>query len=359
MEADKRLSEHFACRSRFGVFYIAHMRKNARNRPVKTASPPQAAVSGNGKSLDARIRRKKNPDDAAAPSIRTDAKKGETESLLDRIRRLSPTLSDGQRKVLDFFLRQPDEAVFFTSIQVARATAVSEATVSRTARAVGFDGYPEFKSAFQAYFLQRMSTVARVKLTAKPNRKESEIIDELLEAELANLKATHQALDHDAIGRAAALLGEAQQVYVIGLRSGYGMAWLLDFSLNLMGGRSRLVTPGFGNIPEQLEQVRPGDVVFGIGFERYTRATVELFRACLAKGARGIALTDKATSPLVEGADVVLEAQTRLSSFVESFVAPTAVIDTLLTLVATRHRRRVLKALAVREADWLRHGTYM
>lgn len=287
------------------------------------------------------------------------SRKGKLETLLDRIRRLSPTLSEGQRKVLDFFLNYSDEAVFFTSIQVAQATGVSEATVSRTARAVGFDGYPEFKAAFQAYFLQRMSTVARVKLTAKPHRKDSEIIGELLAAELANLQATYRTLDYDVIGRAASLLGEAPQVYVIGLRSGYGMAWLLDFSLNLMGGRSRLVTPGVGNIPEQLEQVRPGDVVFGIGFERYTRATVELFRACLSKGARGIALTDKPTSPLVEGAEVVLEAQTRLSSFVESFVAPTAVIDTLLTLIAAKHRKRVLEALAIREADWIQHDTYM
>ena len=282
-----------------------------------------------------------------------------TDGLLARIRRLSPELSSGQHKVVDFFLSQCDEAVFATSLHVARATSVSEATVVRTARALGFRGYPEFRAAFQAYFVQRMSTVARVKLTAKPRRKESEIIDELLDAEQANLEATRRRLDHKALGRAAEMLAEARTVYIIGLRSGYGLAWLLHFSLRLVLGHSRVLTPGVADVPEQLEEVGPGDVVFALTFERYTRATVELFRACLAKGAQGIALTDKPTSPLAEGAEVVLEAQTRLSSFIDSFVGPTAVIDALLTLVATKQRRRVLRALAAREADWRRHGTYV
>lgn len=281
------------------------------------------------------------------------------DTLLARVRRLSPSLSQGQRKVVELFLARCDEAVFFTSAQVARATEVSEATVVRTARALGFEGYPELRTAFQSYFIQRMSTVARVKLTAKPRRKESEIIDELLGAELANLEATRRRLDHKVMGRAAELLADARQVYVVGLRSAYGLAWLLNFSLRLVLGHSRLVTPGVSDVPEQLEQIGPGDVVLGITFERYTRATVELFRAGLAKGARGIALTDKPTSPLAEGAEVVLEAQTRLSSFIDSFVGPTALIDTLLTLVAAKRRRRALGALADREADWRRHRTYL
>jgi DNA-binding MurR/RpiR family transcriptional regulator len=281
------------------------------------------------------------------------------DEILARIRRLSPALSSGQRKVVDFFLSRCDEAVFSTSARVAASTGVSEATVVRTAHALGFDGYPALRTALQSYFVARMSTVTRVKLTAGRRRGESEIIDELLGAELANLEATRRRLDHKAMGRAAELVASARRVYVVGLRSGYSLAWLLYFSLRLVRGNARLLTPGMADVPEQLEGVGRGDVVIGLTFERYTRATVELFRACLAKGATGVAITDKATSPLAEGAAVVLEAQTRLSSFVDSFVAPTALINVLLTLIAARRRRRALRALADREEDWRRHRTYL
>lgn len=283
----------------------------------------------------------------------------EPDGLMARIRGLSPTLSRGQRAVVEFFVGHCDRAVFLTSTQMAREVSVSEATVVRTARALGFSGYPEFRTAFRTYFVERMSTVTRVRLTAAPRRTESYIIDEVIRTDLTNLEATRVRLDHKALGQAAEMIGGARHVYVIGMRSAHALAWLLHFSLTLILANSRVVTLGAADVSEQLGRVGPEDVVVGITFERYTRATVELFRGCLAKGARGIALTDKPTSPLAEGAAVVLEAQTRLSSFIDSWVGPTALINVLVTLVAAKRRRKVLRTLADHEDEWRRHRTYL
>lgn len=280
-------------------------------------------------------------------------------SLVDRIRTVSRQLPPGQQKVVSFFVEHCDQAVFLTSLEVGGQVHVSEATVVRTARALGFTGYPEFRRAFQHYFVERMSTVTRVKLTAAPRRRESDIIDEVMRTELNNLESTRLRLDPKALSDAAEVLGRARHVYVIGMRSTYALAWLLHFSLTLILANSRLVTMGVADVSEQLEGIAARDAVVAISFERYTRATVELFRSALARGARGIALTDKPTSPLADGAAVVLEAQTRLSSFIDSYVAPTAVINALVTLVAAKRRRTVLRALAARENEWQRHRTYV
>src|SRR5262245_39758432 len=96
------------------------------------------------------------------------------DELTARIRQHSTKLSRGQRKVVDLFVGQSEQAVFLTSLSVARAVGVSEATVVRTARALGFSGYPQFRQAFRTSFLQRMSTVARVRLSAPARRKETD-----------------------------------------------------------------------------------------------------------------------------------------------------------------------------------------
>jgi DNA-binding MurR/RpiR family transcriptional regulator len=281
------------------------------------------------------------------------------DELTARIRRLSPTLSSGQRKVVDFFVSRSEHAVFLTSLGVARDVAVSEATVVRTARALGFRGYPQFRQAFRTYFLQRMSTVARVRLAAAPRKKDADIVAAVLDTEFSNLEATRLRLDPKTVAHAVDLIVGARAVYVVGMRSAYSLAWLLHFSLMLIRPRSHLLTLGVGDVPERLEGIDARDVVVGISFERYATATVDVFRSCLAHGARGIALTDKVTSPLADGAAVVLEAQNRLSSFIDSYVAPTAVIDVLVTLVAAKRRRTVLRALTEREETWRRHRTYM
>jgi DNA-binding MurR/RpiR family transcriptional regulator len=281
------------------------------------------------------------------------------DELTARIRRYSPKLSRGQRKVVDFFTGRSEQAVFLTSLKMAREVGVSEATVVRTARALGFSGYPQFREAFRSNFLQRMSTVTRVRLSAPARRKGTDIAAAVLETEFSNLEATRLRLDSKALGRAVELIINARTVYVVGMRSAYSLAWLLHFSLTLIRARSHLLTLGVGEIPELLEGINGRDVVVGISFERYASATVSLFRACLDQGARGIALTDKPTSPLADGADVLLEAQNRLSSFIDSYVAPTALIDVLVTLVAAKRRRTVLRALTDREDTWRRHRTYL
>ncbi len=281
------------------------------------------------------------------------------DELTARIRRYSSKLSRGQRKVVDFFVERSEQAVFLTSLKVAREVGVSEATVVRTARALGFSGYPQFREAFRTNFLQRMSTVTRVRLSAPARRRETDIAAAVLETELGNLEATRLRLDPKALGRAADLVINARTVYIVGMRSAYSLAWLLHFSLMLIRVRSHLLTLGVGEVPERLEGIDGRDVVVGISFERYASATITLFRACLEQGARGIALTDTPTSPLAQGADAVLEAQNRLSSFIDSYVAPTAVIDVLVTVVAAKRRRTVLRALADREDAWRRHRTYL
>jgi DNA-binding MurR/RpiR family transcriptional regulator len=284
---------------------------------------------------------------------------GTADELIALVRRQSSDLSEGQRKVVEFFVTHCDRAVFLTSLEVARETGVSEATVVRTARALGFGGYPEFRTAFRSYFVERMSTVTRVRLTAAPRRSVLDIIDTVMESDRKNLEATRTRADEKSLGRAADMIGSARMTYIIALRSGYGLAWLLYFSLRLIRVPSRIVTLGASDVTEQLEAVGKGDVVFGMTFERYTRATVELFTTCVEKGARGIALTDKLTSPLAAPAEVVLESPTRLSSFIDSFVGPTAVINVLLTLIAAKRRRKVLRILEQREQDWRKSRTYL
>lgn len=312
-----------------------------------TAGRPRDAAARRSRTAPGRAARARPPAPAGG------------EDLMARVRRLAPELSGGQRRVVDFFVGHCDRAVFLTSQRVAAEVGVSEATVVRTARALGFSGYPELLTAFRTYFVERMSTVTRLRLTAAPRRDAADIVEEVLASESRNLEATRQRLDVKALARAADLIGGARQVWIIGMRSAHALAWLLHFSLTLILGNSRLVTLGPADVSEQLEPLRRGDVVVAVTFERYTRATVELFRACIARGARGIALTDKPTSPLADGAEVVLEAQTRLSSFIDSYVAPTAVIDALVTLVAATRRGRVLRALRRREAEWQRHRTYV
>ena len=280
------------------------------------------------------------------------------DELTARIRRYSPKLSRGQRKVVAFFTERSEQAVFLTSLKMAREVGVSEATVVRTARALGFSGYPQFREAFRSNFLQRMSTVTRVRLSAPARRKGTDIAAAVLETEFSNLEATRLRLDSKALGRAVELIINARTVYVVGMRSAYSLAWLLHFSLTLIRARSHLLTLGVGEIPELLEGINGRDVVVGIAssatpVRRSVSSAPVLTRA---PGDRAHRQADVAAGRWCGRAPRGAESAVVVHRLV---CRSTALIDVLVTLVAAKRRRTVLRALTDREDTWRRHRTYL
>jgi DNA-binding MurR/RpiR family transcriptional regulator len=200
--------------------------------------------------------------------------------------------------------------------------------------------------------------VSRIELQAGQRRPLARLIDDVMINDTNNLRATHQALDHGLIVEVAETLWRARRVWVVGVRSAHSVAVFMHFALRLLGRDSRLVTPGIGDVPEQLVEVERRDVVLGISFERYARATVNLFEACLDRGATGVAITDKATSPMAARAKLILMCQTSYLTFVDSYVAPLSLANAILTVLAVRHRGATTRSLARMERMWLAMDTY-
>jgi DNA-binding MurR/RpiR family transcriptional regulator len=268
-------------------------------------------------------------------------------------------LSPAQRRIADFFLTRPEEAVYATTTGIARELGVSEASVVRCCRMLGFQGFRDFQAAFRREARDPLSRVSRVEIVAGKARPTAGLIDDVIGNDIENLRATQAQLDHGVIEQVAETLWGAREIYVVGARSAHSVAVFVHFGLRLLGRRSHLLTPGIGDVPEQIVDAGRGDVVLGISFERYARTTVELFEACVARGATGVGITDKPTSPLTDHAKVILMCRTDYLTFIDSYVAPFSLANAILSVLAVRQRRAATASLARMEETWERMGTYL
>ena len=297
--------------------------------------------------------------DRPRPAVRAGGARDGADAFVARVESRHAALSPVQRKVLDFLLGHPHEAVYLTTTALRRELGVSEASVVRLCRTLGFAGFRDFQQAFRQYADQPLSRVSRIELAAGRRRSLGQLVDDVLVNDINNLRTTHASLDHGRVIEVAETLWRARRVYTIGMRSAQSLAIFLHFALRLLGRESRLIVPGIGDVPEHLVEVRPGDVAVGISFERYSRATVELFEAWLARGATGIAITDKPTSPLAGRAKLVLCSQTSYLTFIDSYVAPLALVNAVLTVLAIRRRRSATRSLSRMEQAWREMKTYL
>lgn len=278
--------------------------------------------------------------------------------FLARLHAQRTDLSPVHRRIVDFFLTRPQEAVYATTTGIARDLELSEASVVRCCRVLGFRGFRDFQAAFREVSREPLSRVSRVERVAGKRRPVAALIDDVIRNDIENLRATHAQLDHALIVQVAETLWDARAIYVVGVRSAHSVAVFLHFALRLLGRRSHLLVPGVGDVPEQIVDVGRGDVVVGITFERYARATVDLFHACVARGATGVAITDKPTSPLTDDAKIILMCRTDYLTFIDSYVAPLSLANAIVSVLAVRRRRAATASLARMEQAWEMMSTY-
>jgi DNA-binding MurR/RpiR family transcriptional regulator len=96
----------------------------------------------------------------------------------------------------------------------------------------------------------------------------------------------------DDLQRAVALLAEAENIYVIGLRRSFSVASYLTYALRHLDRKAFLIDGLGGMFTEQLSLVGPKDVVVAVSFSPYAREVVELVELGAQRKARQIAITD-------------------------------------------------------------------
>ena len=89
---------------------------------------------------------------------------------------------------------------------------------------------------------------------------------------------------------------------------------------------------------ESMVRISANDVCIGISFPRYSRRTIEALTFAKSRGAKLIAITDSAFSPLAELADHALIARSDMASFADSLAAPLSLINAII--VATSLQRK-------------------
>jgi DNA-binding MurR/RpiR family transcriptional regulator len=279
------------------------------------------------------------------------------QAIATRIAAAMPTLTPIHRRMGDYVLANLFRAATMRIDELANVVGASVATANRFARALGFDGYPQFRESLVRGFEATLAPVERLRSAQESLAAGEALIDASLEQAANNLHATRTAIDHAAADAAVEAIIAARRVFVLGYGASAFLAGLMEHglmpyhdnvqSLALIGGPSHAARRLFAS--------NEGDLVIGIAFPRYVEDTIELARRAASRGALVLALTDSARSPLAQFADLSLfiRADRRLAANADSAVL--AVIEALCDAVAYRAKRSVKAAADVSEfvLPWL------
>jgi DNA-binding MurR/RpiR family transcriptional regulator len=196
---------------------------------------------------------------------------------------------------------------------IARACAVQPSAVTRFAQRFGFTGYSElqglFREAFSDSAAPSTSYAKRVRGLIDAGRLRYDpggIVRQLLLANQGAMEELALHLDDQALKAAVNLLHDSDDVYVVGVRRSFPAAAYLIYLLQHTSKRVHQVSGLGGTFAGQMRSIQRGDLLVAISFAPYSRETRSCERIAKTRGARILAITDSAMSPVARAASTHL-----------------------------------------------------
>ncbi|MBR2742174.1 MAG: MurR/RpiR family transcriptional regulator [Clostridia bacterium] len=269
-----------------------------------------------------------------------------------------PSFSKGHKAIGKYIIENYDKAAFMTASKLGRAVGVSESTVVRFATELGYNGYPKLQKALQELIRAKLTSVQRIQASSG-RINENEVLKNVILSDIEKLRLTLEDIKKDDFQSAVSAILEAENIYILGVRSSASLASFLGFYFNLIFDNMRLInTTSVSEMFEQMLRVKKGDVVIGISFPRYSRRTVRALQYAKDRGAAVVAITDTLTSPLTDCSDYNLIAKSDMVSFVDSLVAPLSVINALIVAIGLRKKDEVFSVFEELENIWDEYDVY-
>ena len=272
--------------------------------------------------------------------------------VITRISESYASMSKNRKKIADFIMEHYDQAVFMTAARLGEHLGISESTVVRFAAGLGYEGYPEFQKALEAWVRDKLNAVQRMHVKYGRST-QSEILSAVLASDTEKIQDTLENVDPGAFETAVDSILEAETIYIVGIRSCEPLADFLSFYLHMIRGNVRQIrTTSISEVFEQMIRIGEKDVLIGISFPRYSMRTLKAMEFANDRNARVIAVTDSIHSPMNLYSSCNLLARSDMVSIVDSLVAPLSLINALVVALCMKRPEEVRQGLLLLEDAW-------
>lgn len=237
------------------------------------------------------------------------------------------TLSLSERKIADFLLQYPTEAIYLSITDVADRAEVGEATVSRFCRKLGLRGFQELK-----VMLAQDQGPLEVMAVDPPGAGDLAVLTRrTARLSIKVIEDTARLLDQPRLEQAIAFLADARKIDFYGLgTSGLTALDAQHKFLSLGKHCNAFVDPHVQAMSASL--LSPLDVAVAFSHSGSTKDAVTSLRCAREAGAHTICITSFARSPITRVADIVLLAaigETTVARSLRAKIAHLLIVEVL------------------------------
>jgi RpiR family transcriptional regulator, carbohydrate utilization regulator len=266
--------------------------------------------------------------------------------LLLKIRGSYVSFPPAYKKIADYILKNNQEAKFLSISLLAQKIGVSESMITKFTRAIGFEGFKEFKIYLSLDLKDEGMEMIYGEISLKDDVKS--ICTKIYNNNIRALKDSLRILDFDNIEKAAALIIKAQRVYFYG--SGSALVAIANAQARFY--RLGLCCFSYNDSHAQIVSATllgKNDVAIGISNSGRSVDIVKALEIAKKRGAETICITNNQETPITKHSRIKLLTSTydseELSESLHSRIAELSLIDSLYVVVASKMGKKAVDNL--------------
>jgi DNA-binding MurR/RpiR family transcriptional regulator len=257
-----------------------------------------------------------------------------------------PDLTKSEQRIASYLLASHDEAAFLSASGLALRLNVSEATVVRFAKSLGYVGFPNLRRELQG--ILRVKTTPAIRLQHKLEELgagQGHVFAKVVEMEVGYLtEALHNIRPAD-FDSAVAILLQAKRVFFFGMGPSALLADLAELRLRRFGVMTISMTASGRDLAETMQLLNKDDVLLAAGFQRVTPELVAVLDCARTVGCPAILITDTLQTHFRDLVNVVLAARRGPVSTFHSLTVPMSIVNSLILAMAMARPQESLASL--------------
>ncbi len=248
-------------------------------------------------------------------------------------------LTKTEKIIADYILDNINTIGFSPLKDVAVACGVSDTSIIRFLRELGYDGYTDFKKSLNDKLIEQYS--ANLSPMQKFNQSKAQITPESIATEvfynsINNLNNAYLKLDDNLLQSIADCLINSNRKYIAAFR---GTACCADYfwrkAIYFLPGLV-LCDKAESETIEQMVDITSDDCLMLFSFPRYSEITFTILELAKKRRAKIIIFTDRLTSPLASYADYLVTVNVNGVSFTNSYVVPLCYAEALAVIISKK-----------------------
>jgi DNA-binding MurR/RpiR family transcriptional regulator len=251
-------------------------------------------------------------------------------------------LTKSEKRIANYLRKNQEESAFLAAGEIADRLGLSEATLVRFARTLGFTSYPAMRTVLQEAFRRRVTHATRLQGRLEDLRQGGDIFERLVVSEIDYLSQALETVDRQALHKTVDLIRSRGRIYVFGVGPSISLVDLLEIRLKRFGKQVVALTTAGREILESLILMDKNDLLIVICFFDVSGTLQLVLDFANEVSCPVIMLTDTLGAIIGDKADVVLAARRGPMAEFHSLVVPMTIINTILLAVANEDREQVM-----------------